>query len=182
MAKIVVLNGSPHPKGTTAALVTAFSEAAQGVGNEVQVLNLQRLKIHGCAGCNACYKTGKPCAFSDDSWNDVAEDVLTADVVVFSGPVYWYGMTAQLKAALDRMYCFLPRGDEFRNKRAIILSAAMEPEKSVFDGVVIPIERSAALMGWDVVGKVLADGCGTAADLEGKDFIAQATELGASIA
>ncbi|MCH4181159.1 MAG: flavodoxin family protein [Atopobiaceae bacterium] len=168
MSKVVILNGSPRRNGNTQSMSAAFAERAKRDGHEVETLDLQELKIHGCAACDACYTTGKPCVFDDDPWNTVAPDILTADVVVFSGPVYWYGMTAQLKAVLDRMYCLFHKGDEFTGKQTALLTCCMDEDESTMNGVRFAFERSVKLMGWDVIGEVLAAGVGAKGDAQAK--------------
>ncbi len=65
---ILVLNGSPRPRGNTAALVDAFAEGAREAGHAVEVLDVARMDIAGCRGCEFCHTKGDgACAIHDDS-------------------------------------------------------------------------------------------------------------------
>ena len=65
--KITVLNGSPRPKGNTAALIDAFKEGAESKGHQVSVLQVGSMKIGGCKGCEYCHTKGNgACVQKDD--------------------------------------------------------------------------------------------------------------------
>ena len=102
---ILLLNGSPHAKGNTVAAVAAVKKGfeANMAGAEVTVINVAELSIAPCKGCNACRANGGVCVQKDDA-KTVLDAVIKADAVVFASPVYFFGITAQLKAAIDRLY------------------------------------------------------------------------------
>lgn len=181
MSKVVILEGSPKKGGNTDKLAEAFGSAAEAAGHEVSYIPVGRMPLQGCKGCRACYKNGKPCVFGDkDGWNDIAGQILAADAVVFATPVYWFGWTAQAKAALDRMFCFLPKGDEARGKKCAFLSAAADGA-DVFDAPKMVFERSVLLMGWEIIGEVCAAHCGPHDAVDGTDYLAQAAALAAKL-
>lgn len=62
-------------------------------------------KIAGCLGCNACYRNGGTCVQKDDM-TEIREKMLAADIIVLASPIYFYSMTAQMKAVIDRTYAF----------------------------------------------------------------------------
>lgn len=99
--KIVILNGSPR-KGNTVSAINAFASGAKEK-NEVEVLETYKLKVSPCMGCGACGCT-KGCVAKDDS-NFVVDKLVEADMIVFATPVYWWGVTAQLKMVIDKCYC-----------------------------------------------------------------------------
>ena len=134
------------------------------------------MKIDGCRGCGACYKTGKPCVFDKDEWNGIAPEILAADVLIIASPVYWFGLTAQVKAAIDRMFCFLSKGAEFRGKKAALLMAAADGD-DVFDAPKMIFEKTAALNGWEVIGEVCAASCGVHGDVKSTEYVEQAAAL-----
>lgn len=103
--KVVIINGSPR-KGNTKALVDAFMEGSDGYKGkekaEIECYNLKKDKVAPCQSCCSCQKTGK-CKHSD-STNDILRSIKKADAIVFATPIYWWGMTAQMKAAVDKLY------------------------------------------------------------------------------
>ena len=179
MNKVVVLEGSPKKGGNTDLMCEAFAQAAEAAGHQVRSIPVGRMRIDGCRGCRACYKAGKPCVFGDkDEWNAIAPDILSADAIVFATPVYWFGWTAQAKAVLDRMFCFLPKGEEFRGKKVAFFSAAADGG-DVFEAPLMVFEKSAALNGWEVIGEVCAANCGAHGAVHETDCLAQAAALAA---
>ncbi|MBO4897241.1 MAG: flavodoxin family protein [Clostridia bacterium] len=127
--KILVLNGSPRRGGNTDSLVKSFAEGAEN--HEVEIINVCDLNINPCKGCNACFG-GITCAQKDDM-TLVYEKLKSADALIVASPVYFYGISAQLKAAVDR--CHTPARNEFKIKKLglILVGAATLPE--LFDSI-----------------------------------------------
>lgn len=76
-----------------------------------------------------------------------------ADAVVFNMPVYWYSIPAQVKGVIDKLFSFCVAGKDIVGKECALITCCEEDDMSVMDGVRIPIERSAALLKWKMVGK-----------------------------
>ena len=127
-------------------------------------------------GLRCLLQGGPPLRFNTDEWNDIAPDILAADAIVFATPVYWFGWAAQAKAALDRMFCFLPKGEEFRGKKCAFFSAAADGE-DVFEAPLMVFEKSAALNGWEVIGEVCAARCGAHGSVRETDYLAMAAAV-----
>ena len=174
--KIVVVTGSPRKNGNSFAMTDAFIQAAQAKGDTVTRFDAAMMKIGGCRACETCYKTGKACSFDDD-FNTIAPAILEADAVVFTMPVYWYSIPAQIKGVIDRMFSFVVGGKSIAGKECAIIACCEEAEMDVMDAVRIPLERSAALMKWDMVGEVLVPGVLNAGDIAKTDGCAQAAAL-----
>ena len=101
--KALLLNGSPR-KGNIFAALGAIEEGLETInGLEVENIRLQEMNIAPCMGCDACKGNGGSCIIGDDG-NDIIEKLYEADILIFGTPVYWWGMTAQLKLAIDRLY------------------------------------------------------------------------------
>lgn len=152
--KIVVITGSPRKGGNSFAMTDSFVKAAEAKGHIITRFDAAMMKIGGCRACETCYSTGKACSFDDD-FNIIAPAILDADAVVFTMPVYWYSIPAQIKGVIDRLFSLVVGGKEISGKECALITCCEEDDKSVMDGVRIPIERSAALMKWNMVGKVL---------------------------
>ena len=176
--KILVLTGSARKDGNSNRMAHAFAEAAEANGNEAKVIDTSKLKLNFCHGCQTCYKTGKPCSFDDD-FNKIADDILSADALVFSTPVYWYSVPSQIKAVIDKMFSFVIGGkaDQFFNKETALICCCEEEDPAILDGVRIPFERTAALNKWTVVGEVLVPGVFSVGDVDKTDGVAQAAAL-----
>ena len=105
MSKVLILEGSARGHGNSAILAEEFARGAREAGHEVETINVAHKKVAGCLGCNACYRNGGACVQKDDM-AEIREAMLAADVTVLSSPIYFYSMTAQLKAMIDRTYAF----------------------------------------------------------------------------
>lgn len=174
--KIVVITGSPRKDGNSFAMTDAFIRAAEEKGHSVTRFDAVQKNVGGCHACETCYKTGKPCSFDDD-FNEIAPALLEADVVVFSMPVYWYSIPAQIKAVIDKMYSFCVVGKDIAGKECMLIACCEEDDQSVLDGVRIPIERTAALVKWHMAGEVLVPGVLNVGDIEKTDGCRQASAL-----
>ena len=151
--KIVVITGSPRKNGNSFAMTEAFIQAAEAKGHQITRFDAAMRKVGGCRACETCFKTGKACSFDDD-FNLVAPAILEADAVVFTMPVYWYSIPAQIKGVIDRLFSFVVGGRDIAGKECAVIACCEEEDMSVLDGVRIPLERSAALMKWQMVGAV----------------------------
>ncbi len=103
--KILVLNGSPRLNGNTRV---ALNEITQGIksnvpGADVTFIDVSSQTLSGCTNCNACKENGGNCTTPDDSAK-IIQKIYDADVVIFGTPVYFWGVTAQLKMVIDKLY------------------------------------------------------------------------------
>ena len=98
-------------------------------------------------------------------------------MVVFSMPVCWYSIPAQIKAVIDKMYSFCVAGKDIAGKECMLIACCEEDDQSVLDGVRIPIERTAALVKWHMAGEVLVPGVLNVGDIEKTDGCRQASAL-----
>lgn len=174
--KIVVITGSPRKDGNSFAMTDAFIKAAEARGHKVIRFDAAMKKVGGCHACETCFKTGKACSFDDD-FNIIAPDILDADAVVFTMPVYWYSIPAQIKGVIDRLFSFVVGGKDIAGKECALITCCEEDDMSVMDGVRIPIERSAALMKWKMVGEVLIAGVLNIGDIDKTDGCKKAAAL-----
>ncbi len=178
--KIVVITGSPRKSGNSFAMTDAFIRAATEKGHTVVRFDAAMKDVGGCRACETCFKTGKACSFDDD-FNVIAPAIQEADAVVFTMPVYWYSIPAQIKGVIDRLFSFCVAGKDIAGKACALIACCEESDMSVLDGVRIPIERSAALLKWNMVGEVLVPGVLNVGDIEKTDGCAQAAALAEKI-
>lgn len=174
--KIVVITGSPRKNGNSFAMTDAFIKAAEAKGHTVTRFDAATMKVSGCRACETCYQTGKACSFDED-FNTMAPAILEADALVFTMPVYWYSIPAQIKAVIDHLYSLVVGGKDIAGKECAIIACCEENDMTVLDGVRIPMERTAALNKWKMVGEVLIPGVLNAGDIEKTDGCQKAAAL-----
>ena len=174
--KIIVITGSPRKNGNSFAMTDHFVQAAEKKGHTVTRFDAAMMQIGGCHACETCFKTGKACSFDDD-FNQIAPAILDADVLVFTMPVYWYSIPAQIKGVIDRIYSLVVGGKDIAGKECALIACCEEDDLSVLDGVRIPMERTAALNHWKMVGEVLVPGVLKPGDIARTDGCQQAAAL-----
>lgn len=174
--KFVVITGSPRKDGNSFAMTDAFIKAAEQKGHIVTRFDAAMKNLGGCHACETCFKTGKACSFDDD-FNTIAPAIFEADVIVFTMPVYWYSIPAQIKCIIDKLFSFVVAGKDIAGKECALITCCEEHDMSVFDGVRIPIERSAALLKWKMVGEVMIPSVLNTGDIENTDGCKQAADL-----
>lgn len=101
--KIMVFNGSPkREKSDTMHITRAFLEGMQAVSpQDIHIIDVIDKHIEYCTGCFACKRNGGTCIYDDDM-RHILDEILESDLLLFSFPLYSYGMPAPLKALLDR--------------------------------------------------------------------------------
>lgn len=177
---IVVITGSPRKKGNSFAMTDAFIKEAERLGHKVERFDAAFMNLGGCHACMTCYKTGKACSFDDD-FNVIAPAVLNADAVIYTMPVYWYSIPAQIKCVIDRIFSLVVGGKNVAGKKCGLIACCEENDMTVLDGVRIPVERSAALLKWDMLGEVLVPGVLNEGDINNTDGCSQAAALAAKL-
>ena len=178
--KITVITGSPRKRGNSFAMTDAFIRAAEQGGHSVTRFDAAFMKIGGCHACMTCYKTGKACSFNDE-FDAIASSILDSDAVVFTMPVYWYSIPAQIKGVIDCLFSLVVGGKSVAGKKCALIACCEEEDRSVLDGVRIPIERTAALLNWEMAGEVLIPGVLNEGDINHTDGCKQAADLASKL-
>lgn len=149
--KIVVLNGSPRPRGNTAGMISVFREEAEEKGHQVVVFDVCRMNIRGCLACEYCHGKGNGTCIQKDDMHKIYAELKDAEMLVLASPIYYHGISGQLKCAIDRFYSALyPKAPETLRKVAMFLSSGddnmYEAAKFSYDG--------------DFLGYLKLEGCG----------------------
>ena len=97
---VLVISTSPRRNGNSKLLADAFANGARQAGNSVENISLHDKTICFCKGCLSCQKSQR-CVIHDDA-DTIAQKMRAADVLVFATPIYYYGMSGQMKTMLDR--------------------------------------------------------------------------------
>ena len=150
--KIAVLNGSPK-KGNTAAMVDAFVQGAQEAGHEVEVLHVDKMKIAGCLGCEYCHGKGEGKCIQQDDMAKVMPAYLSADMIVYASPVYYFDVTAQLSAAMQRVYAI---GKPAKAAKAALLLSSASPNP--YSGPIAVYQNMIGYLGMEDKGIITAAG------------------------
>ena len=178
MSKIVVLVGSNRKGGNTDLLAQAFAEGA-GERHQVDLISVADYKVSPCIGCNSCFKKeGNPC-FQQDDMQQIYDKLKVADILVIASPVYFYGLSAQLKAIIDRLHN--PRRDTFNIKKLamILVGAATLPE--LFDAILMQYKLVLNFFKLEDGGTVLVRGAKEKGDVRQGDSLQRAFQLGKTI-
>lgn len=99
---VLILNGSPRKNGNTSHALRAI-EAGLKDRHTVESLNVYDFTFRPCRNCDACKRNGGNCIQADDTVK-VIDKVTDADLIIFGSPVYWWGISAQLKDVVDKFY------------------------------------------------------------------------------
>jgi len=131
MSKIVVLSGSPRRGGNTEMLVQAFIDGIDKQKNSVDVISVADVKVNGCTGCNACYGNDSHECVHKDGMQDIYGKLSDAEIIVIATPIYFYGISAQLKCIVDRLHN--PVRNTFKVKKLVLLMVCADTVPAVFD-------------------------------------------------
>ena len=100
--KMLLLNGSPHKNGTTAAALSELAKTLNAEGVETEIVNVGDMGVKGCKGCYACFTLQK-CVI-DDEVNEVAKKFEECDGLIIGSPVYYGSPSGSLISFLDRLF------------------------------------------------------------------------------
>ena len=176
--RIVVLAGSPRRNGNTDILVGSFVKGAS-VNNDVEVIRVYDLSVSPCIGCERCKDgTGITCAIDDDM-SRVYGSLSDADMLVIASPVYFYGITAQLKTVIDRLHTPVRRTYPIRRMALLLIGASELPQ--VFDSVLVQYRLVLDYFHLEDMGTILVKGVREKGSISGNPSLEEAFDLGKSI-
>jgi NAD(P)H-dependent FMN reductase len=104
--RVLAFSSSPRLHANSNALLRFFENGLQSAGGRMETVDAQNCAINPCRGCLRCNLI-KRCAVKNDDWHMLSEKILSADVLVFAGPVYFHHVAAPLKMILDRFRSFM---------------------------------------------------------------------------
>ena len=181
MNQSLIVLGGGRARGNTAQLAEAFRRGAEEAGHRVETVSLMKEEVKGCLGCNAC-RYGKPCV-QKDAFNSLIPKIQGADLVVFASPLYFWTVSARLKAFIERFYCMAEedpnppfgRYEKYPVKDCALLMTAADNFFWTFEQAV-SYYRFAMVryIGFRDRGMVLAGGCG---DTNGRPRIQETDHL-----
>lgn len=179
---ILVIVGSSSVGGSTDILADSFIKGAVDNGNAVKKAHLGKMKVNPCLHCNQCFLRGAPCV-QEDGMQEIYPAFREADTIVFASPVYFFSLSAQMKALIDRLYAFgFSEGFRLPPKECVLLATAADGHDDTFALTEALYERVfVAFLGWKDAGRVLAGGIIDRDEIENEPFLEDARRLGASL-
>jgi len=161
--KVLGIMGSPRRRSNTEILLDRTLEGSREMGAEVEKLAVSELKVRPCLEIYACLKDGR-CAIKDDMQR-VYEKLLEADHIAFASPIFFYGLTSQAKAIVDRCQALWVRryvldisGDDGRMRRGVFISVGATQGERLFDGAVLTVKYFFDAIGVKYCGDLLVRG------------------------
>ena len=138
---VLGFQGSPRKKGNTSFLLKNFMQAVEKLGAQTRIIEVTQKNILPCKEYVVCERKGY-CPIDDDVKTEIYPLIRQAEVVVLATPIFFFNMTAQLKAVVDRCQLFWARKYKLnltdpakKTKRGFLLSVGASKGKSLFEGL-----------------------------------------------
>jgi len=128
IGKVLGISGSPKRDGNTELLLKEFLRGARASGHETELIILNKFKISPCTSCCSCQKNGQ--CIIDDDMQSMYNKLLEADYIVLASPIYFGGVSAQLKSFIDRCQTLWSR-------KYILKETLISPDKETRSGYFI---------------------------------------------
>ena len=173
--KIVVLEGSPNKNGSSNLLADCFRQGAEEAGHSVEIADTAHANIHPCTGCIRCGYEGL--CVQKDGVEVIRKKILDADMLVFVTPLYYYGMSAQLKTMIDR-FCAFNSSIQRKHMRSALLAVAWNSGDWTFEALEAHYKTLVRYLNLTDMGMVLGYGCGTPSMTQHSQYPQQAYNLG----
>ena len=175
---ILILSGSPRKGGNTDLLVEAFVKGASQK-HYVEVVSVRDYKVYPCMGCNACFRNEQHTCAQKDDMPLIYEKMSQADMLVIASPVYFYGLSAQLKTVIDR--CHNPIRDTFPIKKMVLLLVGAASLPELFDSILAQYQLCLNFFKLEDAGRMLVRGVKDKGDIKNTNALNEAFELGQHI-
>lgn len=175
---IVVLIGSPRKNGNTEILANAFIKGAEAAGNQVTKIHLSGMTVNGCTDCKYCFTKLGECNQQDDM-QQIYPALYKADMLVLASPVYYYALSSQIKAVIDRFYISINKAFPITSS-ALLLTYADTDETSC-EPALVHYKTLSYFMKWTDKGIISVSGVSNKGDINGHVSLLRAEELGKSI-
>ncbi len=185
--KVIILQGSARKEGNTAKVLGWVEKELTNMGHEVDSVYLHSKNLKGCMGCGKCKeKTDKIGCVQKDDMPDILEQMINSKLVIFSSPLYFWGVSAQLKAVIDRTYSLytnanLPNHASLVDgQRQALITTGAGPYENNAEGMVTAFGRMQKYHKAINVGELFIGSC-TTPDALGDSVQQQAVEFAKKI-
>lgn len=132
--RILILNGSPRPNGNTKKMIGAFTEGAELAGHNIDVVDVCKKNISGCMACEYCHTKSIGKCVQNDDMTEIYDLLKEAEMLVIASPIYYHGISGQLKCVLDRFYSAAYPARPPRLKKAAMFLSSGDPD--MYDGAI----------------------------------------------
>ncbi len=177
--RIAILRGSPRKDGSSNLLADSFIRDAMESGHEVTDIDVAHADIRPCTGCKSCRFHGSPCVIKD-AMTEIKSQILAADMQVFVTPLYYFGMSAQLKVCIDRC-CSINGQVTEKHMKSALLAAAWNEDDWTMTALEIHYQSLCRYMGLEDRGVVPGTGCGTVERTWASGYPQMAYDFGRSL-
>ena len=170
--KIIAFQGSPRPGGNTDVLLEEVLKPVKKAGHDISIFKLNYMRIKPCQDCGGCDRTGK--CIIDDDMGDIYDGIKEADRIILASPVFFFALSAQTKAMIDRCQAFwcekyllkktIPEGPNGRRgllmvvggmKKEIGVQCSEATAKAFFRTISVPQHETISFLGVDAKGAIL---------------------------
>ncbi len=169
--RVLGIMGSPRRHSNTEILLDKALEGTREAGAETEKVLISKLKISPCLEIYACFKDGN-CTIKDDM-QMLYDKLLEADHIVFASPIFFYGITSQAKAVVDRCQALWARRhvlgmgkEDKRVRRGVFISVGATQGKRLFDGAVLTVKYFFDAIGVKYSGDLLVRGIDNKAQIK----------------
>ena len=184
---ILGIMGSPRIKGNTDLLLDEALKGAQSQGAETEKIKVSKLKISPCQEDYGCLKDGN-CTIKDDM-TGVYNKLLEADGVIIASPIFFYGITSQAKALIDRCQALWVRKYVLKQnlpgsgRKGAFIAVGATKGKALFDGSKLTVKYFFEAIGAEYADELLVRGVDNKGEIkEHPAALADAFELGRRMA
>ncbi len=176
--KVLVLSSSPRIGGNSDLICDALIKGVKYAGNEAVKLNIAKMCISPCLGCDYCQSHEGACVQKDDM-EQVILEMQKADIVVFATPIYFYNMSAQLKIVIDRTYCTY---QNLHFKKTVFIATSADSNEKAMDTAIAGYNSYLSCLKDTVsIGIITVPGVWNKGEVNHSDVIKKVYELGKSL-
>lgn len=175
---IIILVGSMRKGGNTDLLAKSFLNGAS-THNNVEIISVADYNVNPCIGCNSCFKRKDNSCFQKDDMTLIYKTLAQADMIVIASPVYFYGISAKLKAIIDRLHT--PLRNTFKVKKLALLLVAASTLPTVFDSIKMQYKLVLDFFNLEDAGQILVSNVKDIDDIKNSTSLDEAYKLGMSI-
>jgi multimeric flavodoxin WrbA len=182
--KILNVLGSPRKKGNSALLAKEVAAGAQSAGALVETFNLQKMQIAPCVACDGCRKKKATGCVVQDDMQLLYPKILAADALVIASPVYWFAVSAQTKAFIDRWYALNKIPGTLAGKKLGIVLAYADADAFISGAVnaLRMFQDISAYLGTEIEGMVYGQAAKAGEIAGNAGVMAEARALGVKLA